>query len=160
MASGLQTHFQILREADNEFYFITDTLVKYRLSITLSPYLEEYPEIVYEFSFFPDGLPSRFSDKISTTIITFLRDIFSINHSAVIVFICESSDSRELSRYRLFNKWFKKYGQGFVKLDAEISIDENIVYYHSVLTTETNPDLPLLRSIYLSSIAEMNNKNG
>lgn len=70
--------------------------------------------------FYRDSTPvARPDERVGLTIIQAIRSIFTANPNQIIVYVCDSSDSRQRSRMRLFSAWFERINEGFVHLKHE-----------------------------------------
>ena len=55
------------------------------------------------------------------------------------MYVCDTSDGRELLRKRKFDGWFRKYDDGtIIKVDGHISIP-NFTLYNAILIHKDNP---------------------
>jgi len=152
MESNLPTRFTLVQQSNNEFIFITDTSITYKLTVFETDLLEQYPGIIYEFSFWPDeSNVKKFDARVSNTVIYLIENLLQIKPEICISYICDSTDNRQVARKRLFEKWFLKYGNAYIKLDAEIKGTD---YYHSLITNQNNPYLQHLNNLYFSAIIE------
>lgn len=132
----------------NESYiFETQNEIVYEVKFKRSTYLfENDPEIspnTYEFVIeVAQNLAGKrppLDSKIPQTIANIFHDFFT-NHERIIVYICDSSDQKELARNRKFNTWFDNYkGIDFWKLDTTLQDDDGIVYYTSLIIRKDNP---------------------
>jgi hypothetical protein len=83
-------------------------------------------------------LPS--DSKIPETISLLIKDFFNKNSRNTILYICDSSDSRQAARKRKFDKWVEYFkGDEFIKVDSEIFDGDNNKIYSSLIIKTENP---------------------
>ncbi|MGX1022874.1 DUF6169 family protein [Psychroflexus sp. MBR-150] len=91
------------------FYFITKNNNTYAVEFFKHNIDNDYIYEVYELSFNVVEEYSKRNDLyVSSTIIKIVVDFFYNNPNAVIFYICDSNDNRQVFRNRLFNRWFLK----------------------------------------------------
>lgn len=88
--------------------------------------------------------------RTSPTIFAIFEDFFLPNRHAI-VFICDSSDGREVARYRKFSLWF--YSQSprtdeIAKFDRNIRDGDRIIYL-SLLLSRKNPRLNRIVDVFM-----------
>jgi len=138
-ASSLQAPYSW--SFNGEFYSF-QSKQGHEYKVALSPVGEIYfpmdghiKPLAFEITFEPANIGSPHDGRVSTTIADMVKSFLC--NGNIIIFICESSDSRQKGRYRLFGNWFKKYGDGFKKYDHEIFTD-GCCYYLSLLLDGNN----------------------
>jgi len=124
--------------------------INYKVEIytTGSLYFPNYSAIknlLYEISVTPDQSPTRHDNRVSITIVDIIKSI--LDNGKIIMFICDSSDGKDKGRRKLFDNWFKKYGNGFEKYDNEILSDE-CNYYISLLFAVEHPDKKIILNAF------------
>jgi hypothetical protein len=139
------------------YTFLTDSGIYYRIA------LQDTSE-----SFFPDCSSIKsfdislicvsnkdqlsFDKRIALTISNMVKQLLVDGN--VISFFCDISDNKHKARYRLFNQWFKKYGnEYFEKIDSESSYEDN-VYYFSLLFDTRHYKRDTLEQLFQKSIDE------
>lgn len=126
--------FQKSKDLFNTYIFETKSNVFYSLKFKHSPFMlgdnkKEFSESIFEFVievFFnpEDKLPAK-DDLISETIHQILLDFFQSKNETTCLYICDSSNGKQLVRRRKFNQWFDYFVKSnFVKYD-EILFDKN-----------------------------------
>lgn len=115
------------------FYFYTElNLIYYVAFRNMSQ--ETFPlNNVYSLDFGEiDGKKGKKDTKISSTILSIIIEFLETDQSLVIHFLCDSADSRQLNRKRLFSRWFSICGmEQWVKYDYDFdSADYNISFMY------------------------------
>ena len=111
---------------NNSYFFETNEEIIYEVVFKPTPYLFELENIeilenTFEFSillkFNPNAkLPSN-DKKIGATVVAIFVDFYSHKSKSISVYICESSDGKELARKRKFDQWFREYNdETFIKV--------------------------------------------
>ncbi|MGN7721339.1 DUF6169 family protein [Chitinophaga sp. 22620] len=71
---------------------------------------------------------SGFDPRIADTVFEIITDFLDVKRKAF-VYICDSSDSRELARKRKFDLWFAKYSKDlFAKCEYEMVFGEEKIH--------------------------------
>ena len=69
-----------------------------------------------------------------------------------VIYVCDSSDGRELLRKRKFDFWFRKYDDGtIIKIDGHIAI-EDFHIYNTILIHKDNP----LKNKFIEAFNDLN----
>ena len=132
---------------NNVYLFETDSNIRYQVKFVPSGYLWEsnpfYADYTHEFAFFPiennTGKNPPLDKKIPPTIALIFKDFFRENKN-IVVYICDSSDSKQAVRFRKFNTWFNFYkGISFLKMDMNIEDKEEGTIYTSLIMRADNP---------------------
>ncbi len=128
----MPSHYEITQDTEG-YHFTTDAGVSYKIIFSdLSSLFNDYPNIkgrVFSYQFYPQNkLPKgsiKFDIRVKITIAKSIADFFS-NKKNLIVFVCDSSDSLEKCRKKLFDKWFFEHNNGgdLEKYDGKV-IDQN-----------------------------------
>lgn len=150
----------------NTYIFETKSKVFYRLKFKHSPFMlgdnkNEFSEYIFEFVieifFNPDDkLPAK-DDLISETIHEILLDFFQSKNETICLYICDSSDGKQLVRRRKFNQWFDYFEKSnFVKYD-EVLFDKNENEFPiSLIMQKHNKYIPEVIAAFLKIINENN----
>lgn len=133
-----------------------------------SPYLIKRNERYYDFStekgtryriFFDEETPlggcdtyqftllrlgnekSTFDSKISATVFVIIDEFFTA-YNDVLLYICDTSDSREEGRNRLFLRWFQRAAnpRRFTIRTAHAQVETGI-FYAAIIVDNSNPKL-------------------
>lgn len=113
------------------FTFITDSGVTYILELSTYELGNPFFKNLYSLSFYPvtniNKINKPIDDvKIKTTILNILTEFLENNQQGIIQYICDSSDNRQNSRNRLFNKWFNEVDnrESYNKLNLNYETEE------------------------------------
>jgi hypothetical protein len=121
--------YEIRKDIDNpnSYLFVTDHLIVYQVYFKYSPNYffkdSTYSHYVYEFVIAVLENPTEslpiFDKKTSITIANIFEEFCQNVQEAIIVYICDSSDGRQMIRHRKFNAWFNEYNiDKFTKQDC------------------------------------------
>ena len=80
-------------------------------------------------------------DRLTARTVAVIFDYFyRRNDLTVILYICDSSDNRQLLRHSAFNRWFRDFkGQEYVKIDEILADTKGDVYPVSLILKDNNP---------------------
>lgn len=82
-----------------------------------------------------------FDGLIPSTIAAIYKDFFDRFGRSAVVYIIDSSDSRESARKRKFDRWVEIFkGDEYFKIDAEIVDNEKNRIYSSLIIKTDNPN--------------------
>lgn len=134
---------------NNSYFFETDKELIYEVVFKPTPYLfalknTEIVENTFEFSillqFNPfSKLPSN-DKKTGATVVAIFMDFYARRGKAITVYICESSDGKEVARKRKFDQWFQEYNEDvFIKVDRNLIDTKNNKFPISMIISKTNP---------------------
>jgi Family of unknown function (DUF6169) len=134
---------------NNSYFFETKEEIIYEIIFKPTPYLFELENIeivenTFEFSILlkynPNlKLPSN-DKKIGATVVAIFMDFYSRRSKAISVYICESSDGKELVRKRKFDQWFQLYNDDtFIKVDKNLIDKNNNKFPVSLVISNSNP---------------------
>jgi hypothetical protein len=129
---------------NNYFEFTTsDGTVYLCYFLSYSEYFKNYGEIAGNiFSFNVDIVRGRKTgissdERVGRTIIEIVKGFLSGLENAV-VYVCDTSDGRELLRKRKFDQWFRKYDDGtIIKVNGHIAVP-NFNIYNAILIHKEN----------------------
>lgn len=136
--------YKIIVVRNNYFEFTTANGTAYLCYfLSYSEYFKNYKEIADNiYSFNVEVLKGRNTgissdEKIGRTIIEIVKAFLSGLENAV-VYVCDTSDGKELLRKRKFDQWFKKYDDGtIIKVDGHIAVP-NFNIYNAILIHKEN----------------------
>ena len=133
---------------NNGYTFQTVAGISYLITFKPTTYLFGEESIfslnTFEFSIIvllnSTGKNPPLEKAISPTIAEIFKDFYENAPDTIAIYICDSSDRRQLLRKRKFDEWFEFYkGQLFVKIDAGFKEDDGSVYPVSLIIKEQNP---------------------
>lgn len=136
--------YKIIVVRDNYFEFTSANGTVYLCYfLSYSEYFKDYKEIAGNiFSFNVDVVHGRKTgissdERIGRTIIEIVKNFLSGLENAV-VYVCDTSDGRELLRKRKFDQWFRKYDDGtIIKVNGHIAVP-NFNIYNAILIHKEN----------------------
>jgi hypothetical protein len=87
-------------------------------------------------------------DQIGHTVFSIVEKFLRQNTAAV-VYLCDTTDSRQALRKRKFDSWFKKSDTSEItKVDGRISIDDSTIY-NTLLIADSNPLAERIKSVFI-----------
>jgi Family of unknown function (DUF6169) len=141
--------FSSTDESSTRYLFKTENGVLYEVLFKPTPYLFDNLPIVNEFVYEliigklegPAQKTAR-DTAISVTIAAICANFFELQQKRVILFICDSSDGRQVIRARKFRDWFDRFNDSsFIKLDAKIPESTDSYIFLSLIFSLKNPYL-------------------
>jgi len=95
------------------YTFYTDNNIGYYIYFTSYLFQDEEGQVfnVPSFNFDcidPTARPPK-DQKVKNTILQFISDYFNDNPDIATMYVCDSSDNRELARKRTFQKWYDEF---------------------------------------------------
>ncbi len=122
-------NFRFERELHHSYYFTTVNEVKYEVRFKDFFYLFDdanvYAKSTYEFSIILLANHDAPIDKdIAPTIALIFDDFFLRQTETVAIYVCDSSDGRQMARHRKFSDWFVYFGrEQYIKVDVLLEED-------------------------------------
>lgn len=106
-----------------------------------------------------DNKKSPKDSKARKTIIAIVEDFFS-NNENVLLYICETGDSKQAMRSRLFQYWFSSYINKslFTFVSASVTDEDGVVNHAAIILRSDNPMMPYIISEFSQTINLLNNK--
>lgn len=141
--------FSATDEPSTRYLFKTGTGVLYEVLFKATPYLFDNLPVVNEFVYELiigklEGPTEKvaYDSVISATIAAICTNFFGRQQKRVILFICDSSDGRQVIRARKFRDWFDRFNDSsFIKLDAKIQETADRYIFLSLIFSLKNPYL-------------------
>jgi Family of unknown function (DUF6169) len=132
---------------NNAYSFLTTNRDSYRITFKPTPYLFNensiYSHQTFEFSIIlaenPTGINPPIDNKIPFTIASIFSDFFENSDITVAIYICDSSDGRQLARQRKFDNWYSFYSNVFIKIDGKFKESDGTIIPVSLIIKENNP---------------------
>ena len=145
MTSNLQLPYNIVQTDNLTYMFITQSGVVYTAYfIDISHSFGS--DSVYTFSFDAAGKTVK-DDRVRVTILKILNDFFQSVRNALLV-VCDSSDNREKSRFKLFRKWYEAIIEPEIeKVDVSIDLG-GCVIYSSLLLSKRHPQADEMKDLF------------
>lgn len=139
--------FEFAGGVSHSYIFKTINEVVFEIKFKPSDYIFGYSEVISNNAFelgiviLEGKIGAGKDDKIPSTIAEIVFDFFSKKSDDVIIYICDSSDSRQLARKRKFDSWVEYFkGSDYFKVDAEIIDIEKNKIYSSLILKSDNPN--------------------
>ena len=127
---------------DNGSYkFLTDYGVQYRIEFVENNNIWE-DEKAYEFGILNENKKNSPNDsKVKATIQCIIEEFFLTNPD-ILLYQCETGDSRQAMRARLFTRWFNEFDKRD-RFCVKVSIlrDEEVDNYIAIIVQKSNPKL-------------------
>lgn len=142
---------------EGEYEFVTSHDVLYRIS-----FMEDYSiwqEDAYQFIISNKNSKKSPNDaNVGYTIYHIIVEFFNVN-PAILLYICETGDDKQLARNRLFLRWFKQYdgGKSFYLQDVDIE-DDGITNYAALIIQKANPRFEAIIREFNETIECLSNK--
>jgi hypothetical protein len=134
---------------DNNVYtFQTGNGISYSITFKPTFYLfgedSAFSQNTFEFSILvlinPTETTPPLDKAIPPTIASIFKDFYENATETIAIYICDSSDGRQLLRKRKFDDWFEYYkGQLFIKIDSGFKETDGTQYPVSLIIKETHP---------------------
>lgn len=97
--------------------------------------------------------------KVRDTIIAIVDEFFRNNYSTLL-YICETGDSKQSMRSRLFEYWFSTYNRKalFTMISSSIVDEEGVVNFATIILRNDNPNLSEIIAEFTESIQLLSQK--
>lgn len=141
-------NFEYKGGINNAYTFQTENRISYSITFKPTFYLFGEDSILspntFEFSILvlvnPTDKTPPLDKAIPPTIASIFKDFYENAPETIAIYICDSSDGRQLLRKRKFDDWFDYYkGELFVKIDSGFKETDGTQYPVSLIIKETNP---------------------
>lgn len=96
-----------LNENDETYTFVTESGVEYSIGFMPDDLLQSDESYEFVIANLNDKKSPR-DKKVKDTVVTIVEEFFNSN-SATILYLCSTSDGKQLTRGRLFKNWFDSY---------------------------------------------------
>ncbi|MBC8154881.1 MAG: hypothetical protein H7Z72_18445 [Bacteroidetes bacterium] len=142
----------------NSYYFTTVDNLTYEIKfVPSSDFFDAYPdlgvdvfEMVISVADNPTGGRLKADSSVAPTIFA-IFEAFFLPHQHAIVFICDSSDGRQLVRHRKFGAWFYNKtatNDLIAKIDRKITDGDQIIML-SLLMNRLHPQLRRIVDMFM-----------
>ena len=151
--------YQVELTGEEGFYqFFTDGGVHYSIGLMEDDVLlskQSYQLIIANIN----NHKSPRDRKVRDTIISIVDEFFSCNNSTLL-YICETGDSKQGMRSRLFEYWFSTYNRKalFTMISSSIVDAEGVVNFATIILRNDNPDLSEVVMEFTESIQLLSQK--
>lgn len=132
--------YDIEKESNDSFFFVTDNGVRYVAEFTNNNMGMDFNESkILEFSFYHSDKSTNHDKKVSSTIAIILKPY--LNDSLNIVYyICDQTDGKHHARRRLFLRWYRDLSTlELVLYETKVTDNNEIEYYIFVIANKLNP---------------------
>lgn len=130
--------YEIKKESNDSFFFVTETGVKYEAVFRHSKLFYDYEcynSRLYEFSFSTEPELTREnktkSNKTTNTLLSIISQYMN-DEETILIYVCDPIQNRKYARERLFRNWFNKFSyENHVLIDNMISNDLSGIRYRA-----------------------------
>lgn len=140
--------FDSTESVQNAFYFTTEFGLAYEVLFEQSGYI--FPddpdldshvfELVIKLIINTTGKRTPSDPRIAATIAE-IFNAFLARNERIIVYICDSSDLRQVARARKFDGWYEYYrGIDFIKINRNIVDPSGEIYLTALIIRHDNPN--------------------
>ena len=147
----------------NSYFFATDSKIVYEVKFRDTAYIFngyldfniQAFEMIIQVESNPTSKNPSLDPKISLTIATIFKDFFQKLPEQVIIYICDSSDSRQLARKRKFDRWIDLFkGEDFSRVNSTIVDIEGRIYYNALIIKRSNPHYTIITEAFIALAEE------
>ncbi len=139
--------FDFIGGHNNSYTFKTINKITYEVTFKPTTYLfgEEsiFSQQTFEFSIILVDNPANFvplDKSVAPTVVAVFIDFYENAKDTIAIYICDSSDGKQILRQRKFNDWFEIYRQAsFIKIDSGFVESDGTFYPVSLIIKEQNP---------------------
>ncbi|MEA5457802.1 DUF6169 family protein [Arcicella sp. LKC2W] len=149
--------------SDNVYGFETVNSIVYEVKFKPTSYIFEsylaFPIDAFEFvisvALNPTGKNPPLDAKIPFTIASIFMDFFQRIPEQVIIYICDSADTRQSARKRKFDQWVEFFkGNEFVKVNTTIIDIDGTRYHNSLIIRKDNPNRLAITEAFINLAEE------
>ena len=149
--------YKVWTENGHDFFVETNNDLLFRIG-----FMEDFSiweSGAYQFSINNESrLPSPNDEKLKTTIFRIIEAFFAANPE-ILLYICDTGDSRQALRSRLFVRWFNTYANrdAYVMRTVEVEDDE-VKNFAALVVQKSNPHLKEILDDFDRTISVLTNK--
>ena len=139
--NAMAPYLVTFHETDESYIFVTESGVEYSIGFMPDDLLQS--DESYEFVIANlNGKKSPRDKKVKDTIVAIVEEFFNSN-SATILYLCSTSDGKQLTRGRLFQNWFEsyKYSNRFTMITSTLVDEYGIDNIAALIIRNDNPRL-------------------
>lgn len=144
-----QSYYEVKSEMGG-FSFVTEAGIQYIVHFTEEFSLGGCQTYQFMFSKLTKE-HSSFDHNVKSTLVTIVKEFFEENHD-VLLYICDTSDSREASRDRLFRHWFRQFAEtseyAFYSANAQV---EGEGFFAAIIVEKNNPKIDDIKNDFEKS---------
>ena len=147
----------------NSYFFATDSKIVYEVKFRDTAYIFngyldfniQAFEMIIQVELNPTGKNPSLDPKVSHTISIIFKDFFQKLPEQVIVYICDSSDARQLVRKRKFDRWIDLFkGEDFSKVNSTIIDIQGRIYYNALIIKRSHPHYIVITEAFIKLAEE------
>lgn len=141
------------------FIFLTDNGIHYRVSFDEEDIVlggcKTYQLILQNV----EHVRAPYDPKIETTVLAIIDEFFRSNQH-VLLYICDTSDGKEVGRNRLFLRWFEHHASSdrFTICTANAKVEDEMIYV-TIIVDNRNPHLSAITEEFHKTAAVLTNKS-
>lgn len=159
--------FRFIGGGNNAYSFVTAYGVIYEVRFKPTGYIfgdAPFAPYVFEFSLLMTYKPAErikiASDlQIPKTVISILIDFFKEESKLVSLYICDSSDFKQLVRKRKFDRWFLDYNNGdYIKSDQKLVDRDGTEFPVAIILRRDNPYRSEISDAFFELATHLNNE--
>lgn len=143
-----------LSEVERGYNFTNDSGAEYLIGVDWDRKIlpdAPFADHLVVFSLIPKSeSDNSYDPRIQSTVSFAVEIIFEDDPLAVLFYVCSTEDGQEEVRFRLFKRWFTRYGLGYEKIDFTYEEDR---LYMAAIYLKSNPD-PFLPDIIKYTVEE------
>ena len=149
--------YKVWTENGHDFFVETNNDLLFRIG-----FMEDFSiweSGAYQFSINNESrLPSPNDEKLKATIFRIIEAFFAANPE-ILLYICDTGDSRQALRSRLFVRWFNTYANrdAYVMRTVEVEDDE-VKNFAALVVQKSNPHLKEILDDFDRTISVLTNK--
>ncbi len=148
---------------NNSYFFETTNNIFCQVKFKPTDYLfgEEsiFAPLTYELviELIDDSIKALLDKLIPFTIASIFEDFFTQNAYNIVVYLYESSDSRQDARKRKFDSWFGYFKeQKYDKIEVMLSDPSGQLYFTTMILRKDNPNRKQILSNFVEVMADHN----
>ena len=151
---------------NNTYVFETNASILYGIKFKTSDYVipdKSYSSSIYEMVIevleIPVGKKLNIDKVIPPTVATIIKDFFTNIKQPIVIYICDSSDNKQLVRLRKFNQWFEEFADSKLTKTEFIFVDENHIRFPISLFLEiSHPDVNEILALFILEAKKSQNE--
>lgn len=163
-ALNLACPYNVYIDAEAKVYsFFTQNQIEYNIAFVDSCYLFEGSSLYSRLSKIynliienTNGKPATLDVGVQQTIQIIVQHFFEDKQRSII-YLCNNSDNRALSRHRKFSSWYKQspFKNQIIKIDEVLELETDTIFYISLLFHREHPHHHYLYLAFKEVIEEL-----
>ncbi|MBO0934736.1 DUF6169 family protein [Fibrella aquatilis] len=132
---------------DSVYGFITNNNNSYEVKFKPSPYAlgddfafgEHIYELVLKVVDSPTDKNPPFDALTAPTVAAIIKDFYDRSSLTITIYICDTSDRREMARWYKFNRWYDHFNaNNYFRADQAVLDEKDGVLYHCAFIIKAN----------------------